>query len=445
MPAIPRDPALDRTLAFRADPYLFISRRCRELGTEVFETRLQLRKTLCMTGSAAARVFYDPKRFARAGATPEPIRATLLGKGGVQGLDGNAHRHRKRLFMSFMTPERVKALAVRAQEEMRLHARNWNGVNRIVLYDMMQDVLARAACQWAGVPIEEPGFGGKVRDLSALFDSAANSLTGHIRSRGARRRSERWAIGIIRSTRTRRLNVPEHCPLHALAFHQDTTGKLLTPRIAAVELLNLIRPIVAISVFIVLAAHAMHEHAEARTRIREGDEGFLERFVLEVRRYYPFFPAVVARVLEDFEWRGYRFPAGCRVMLDVYGTNHDDRTWHDPEAFEPDRFRSWDRSAYNFIAQGGGDHYLDHRCAGEWITIEIMKTASRFLAKEIEYEIPQQDLRIDFHRLPALPIDRFVMSNVRHHATTAGFQPHDGDSGRTGSHPHDGDSRKAGS
>src|SRR6185295_10390101 len=124
------------------------------------------------------------------------------------------------------------------------------------------------------------------------------------------------------------------------------------------------------------------------------------RFVLEVRRFYPCFPVIAAEVLETFEWRGFLFPAGQRTLLDVYGTNHDERAWHEPEAFQPDRFRSWDRSAYNFIAQGGGDHYRDHRCAGEWITIELMKSAVRFLTREVAYEVPAQEPAIDFSRVP---------------------------------------------
>jgi fatty-acid peroxygenase len=413
MAVIPRDPRLDSTAAFRADPYLFISRRCRELGTDVFEARLLMRKTVCMTGPAAARLFYDPKRFQRAGASPEALRATLFGKGGVQGMDGEAHRHRKHMFMSFMTPASIQYLVARALDEMRLHAAKWRDAGRVVLYDEFLDILARAACQWAGVPIEEPGFASRVADMAALFDAAGGSVSGNMRARMARRRSERWAARLIHSARAGRLKVPEDRALHIIALHRDQTGRPLSGHVAAVELLNTLRPIVAVAVFIVFAAHAMHAHRELLEHLHMEGNGYLERFVLEVRRYYPFFPAIVARVLVEFEWKGFAFPTGQRVMLDVYGTNHDDRTFTDPETFNPDRFRQWDRSAYNFIPQGGGDHYLDHRCPGEWITIELMKAAVKFLAEEVKYEVPQQDLRIDFKSLPALPVDRFLIGNAR--------------------------------
>ncbi len=139
----------------------------------------------------------------------------------------------------------------------------------------------------------------------------------------------------------------------------------------------------------------------------------LELFVQEVRRFYPFFPFVGARVRNDFEWRGYRFRQGTLALLDLYGTDHDARTWEHPEVFRPERFRQWDQSPFNFIPQGGGDYYTNHRCAGEWLTIDLTKVAVRFLTQSMAYDVPDQDLTISMSRMPAIPQSRFVISNVR--------------------------------
>ncbi len=80
---------------------------------------------------------------------------------------------------------------------------------------------------------------------------------------------------------------------------------------------------------------------------------------------YPFFPFVAARVRRDFESNGRRFEAGTRTLLDLHGTNHDDRLWTSPYAFEPDRFRAWDGNPHTLIPPGGGDRYSQHRCARE--------------------------------------------------------------------------------
>lgn len=41
------------------------------------------------------------------------------------------------------------------------------------------------------------------------------------------------------------------------------------------------------------------------------------------------------------------------------------------------------------------------------------RTALDFLVNVIKYEVPRQDLRIDYSRLPALPRSRFAMRGVR--------------------------------
>lgn len=413
MPRIPRDDILDSTLALVRDPYAFVSERCRRYGSDLFETRLMLRKTICMTGPEAAELFYDESRFVRRGATPGRIQKTLFGRGGVQGLDDEAHRHRKRMLMSLMTPERIGRLAELTAEQWRAYARKWAVMGRVILYDEVREMLTRAVCEWAGVPLDEAEVCLRTRQLTLLFEGAGAIGPTHWRSRLARKLAERWLAGIIEQVRAGRLDPPEGSPAYVISYHRAPGGGLLSPRVAAVELLNVLRPTVAISVYIVFVAHALHRHPEGRRKLRAGEDGYPELFVQEVRRFYPFFPAVAARVRHDFEWKGYRFPKGRRVVLDLHGTNHDARTWEAPEEFRPERFRRWDGSPFAFVPQGGGDRYLNHRCAGEWVTIELMKVASHFLARRMAYDVSEPDPRIDRSRLPARPQRPFVISNVR--------------------------------
>jgi len=134
--------------------------------------------------------------------------------------------------------------------------------------------------------------------------------------------------------------------------------------------------------------------------------------VQEVRRFYPFFPLVAAVVEDEFEWKGYRFPRGRWVLLDLYGTDHDGRLWERPEEFRPERFRGREVSPFDLIPQGGGDYHRHQRCAGEWVTVELMKVALSQLAEFMTYDVPAQDLRVSLSRVPAIPRSRFVISNV---------------------------------
>ena len=411
MPHMPRDTALDSTLALMSDPYRFISRRCERYASDVFEARILLRRTVCMSGPQAAQLFYDPRRFTRVGAAPEPLRATLFGKGAVQSLDGAEHRHRKALFVQLLTPERVAQLANEAAEAWREAADHWSHQRKVLLYDAVQRLLTVAVCRWAAVPLPPQEVGLRTRQLVALFDDAG-SLRRHWRSRRSRTDAERWLTPLIDDVRARRVPAPQGSPLDIVAHHRDREGRLLDSRIAAVELLNLLRPTVAVSVFVAFAAHAMHEFPQCLASLQAGDERYTGWFVQEVRRYYPFFPAVMARAVEEFEWHGHGFRQGQRVMLDLYGTNHDPRSWKQPQVFRPERFRDEAVTPFNFIPQGGSDVTTHHRCPGEGVVEAVMRVSIDWLARRLGYEVPPQDLRIDFRRLPAIPCSRFVMRDV---------------------------------
>lgn len=143
MPNIPRDGRVDSTLSLLSDPYGFIQSRCLRYGIDLFETRLMLRRTICMSGPSAAEIFYDEGKFARNGAMPERIRKTLLGRGGVQGLDDTEHKHRKRMFMSLMMPQRIVDLTDLVLHELRAAPRRWSSTDRVTLRDDLPAVLAR--------------------------------------------------------------------------------------------------------------------------------------------------------------------------------------------------------------------------------------------------------------------------------------------------------------
>jgi fatty-acid peroxygenase len=183
--------------------------------------------------------------------------------------------------------------------------------------------------------------------------------------------------------------------------------------VAAVELLNVLRPTVAVARFVTFAALALHEHPRSKQKLRSDD--YLEHFVQEVRRYYAFFPFIGGHVREPFDWRGHRFTEGTWVLLDLYGTDHDERVWENPEAFRPERFaKRGEPDAFDFIPQGGGDHFAGHRCAGEWVTIALMKAAVRLLTESMQYDVPaQQDLAVPLTRMPTLPKSGFAMRDVR--------------------------------
>ncbi|WFE31664.1 cytochrome P450 [Micromonospora sp. WMMD975] len=412
MSTMPSDRSPDSTLAFRREGYRFVGTRCDRFGTDIVQARLLLEPTICLRGREAAELFYDEERFVRRGAMPKRGQRTLTGVGGVQGLDGPAHRVRKAMFTSIMTPAAVRRLGDLFDDEWQARISAWAEHGPVVLYDEVGRMLTRAVWAWAGVPLAGTDVRRRTAEMHAMIEGPAALGPTHWRGLVARRRAERWAGELIEEVRAGAVPAPEGSALRVVAGHRDEWGRPLPRRIAAVELLNVLRPTVAVDRYVVFAALALHDHPHWHDRVR-GDDAATEQFVQEVRRHYPFFAVTAARVRRSFEWQGYAFPQGRRVLLDLYGTNHHPRLWPEPERFRPERFAGWRDDPFGFVPQGGGDHQAGHRCAGEWITIELMKRAVANLTGAMSYRVPPQDLALDLGMMPTLPPSGLVVDGVR--------------------------------
>ena len=409
MPAIPQDTAFDSTLSLICRGYRFISDKCHALDTDVFKTRLFLKNVICMRGAEAAHVFYDNDKFLRHGAMPARAQKTLVGVDGVQSLDDSAHRHRKHLFIShLMNPERISALA-------ELHRMHWHSTlalwpmnEELVLFDHAQNILCRSVCAWAGVPLQPSECSRRAKEFGLMIDSGASIGWHHWRGRMARKSSEKWITGEIEKIRATNQQAATSI-LQAFAWHQDESGHLLSPNTAAVEVINVLRPTVAIAQLIAFSALALHQYPHVREKLQAPSAEYLDWFILEVRRFYPFFPFLAAYPRQDFHWKEWTFKKGTLTLLDIYGTNHDARHWDQPDVFKPERFKNAPPDEYSFIANGGATYAQHHRCPGEWITNHLMKVAIKVLVENLRYTVPKQNLSVSLARIPTLPTSRMVI------------------------------------
>jgi fatty-acid peroxygenase len=409
----PSDPALDSTWYLLRDGYEFITKRCEALDTDYFVTRLLGKRVICLRGEEAAALFYDETRFERRRAVPRRVVTSLFGKGGVQGLDGEAHQRRKSLFLSVLSASAVQELASVTRAHFERAIVDWQARERVILFDASAEVLTRAVCEWAGVPLEAGEAPARAKDFVEMVDAFGGVGPRLWQGKLARMRAERWIESVIRDIRAGRLRAAPSTAAKLLADASE-----LPPRTAAVELINLLRPTVAIAWYVTFAAHALLQQPHCADRLRNDADAFepghyADWFVQEVRRYYPFTPFLGARVKVPFEWHGQQFEQSQLVLLDVYGAQHDERRWEKPRQFEPTRFAGFTTTAFNFIPQGGGPA-LGHRCAGEWVTLALLGVATRFLTREISYQVVrEQILEIPLSRMPTKPRDGFVVTQVR--------------------------------
>lgn len=411
--SIPHDKSLDNSIALMKEGYLFIQNRMKKYNSDVFTARLLGEQAICISGEEATKLFYDNDRFQRKGAAPKRIQKSLFGENAIQTMDGQSHIHRKLLFTSLMTPPNQKLLGQIVREQWLASAQGWHEQEEVILFDEAKEILCRVACSWAGVPLEDAEVKDRADDFMNMVDAFGAVGPRHWKGRISRTKTEDWIEDLIEKVRSGKISSREGSAIYEMAFHKQLDGSLLDARMAAIELINVLRPIVAIATFITFSALALHEHPEAKRKLLAGDDDYVELFANEVRRYYPFGPFLGARVKKDFLWKEAEFKEGMLVLLDMYGTNHDDRLWENPHLFYPERFKEWDGNLFDFIPQGGGDSATGHRCPGEGITVEVMKSTVSFLVNDIEYVLPEQDLKYSLVRMPTLPESGFIIKNIQ--------------------------------
>ncbi|WP_433261656.1 cytochrome P450 [Micromonospora vinacea] len=407
-----RGPHLDDTLAAMLNGYAWLPGLLRRGGGYAVQTRVLGQRALALRGPDAVRFFYDERHVCRHTAIPEPVQGTLFGHRAVHTLDGGDHRHRKALFLSLLTdPRRVAALVDQVGAAWNDAIATSGDGRPVVLFDVASHAITKGVCGWAGIPLGDAAVGPVARDLTALVDGFATLGPRHWRARRARGRREDWLAGLVQQVRAGAVTASAGSALEAVAGHRHRDGQLVDPKLAAVELLNIIRPTVAVSWFVAFTAHALHRWPEHRDHLRTGDSGYAVAFAHEVRRFYPFAPFVGGRAVTDLTWQGQHVPAGSLVLLDIYGQNHDPALWPDPYRFDPRRFVGRTPDPYELIPQGGADPGTGHRCPGEDVTVALLAAFAGWLAR-LDYTVPEQDLTISLRRIPTLPRSRFVVTDV---------------------------------
>jgi fatty-acid peroxygenase len=403
---------LDDTLPMLVQGYAWLPDRRRAAGRRTVRTRLMGRQALGVEGPAGARFVDDEDHVRRSGALPEPVVSTLFGHGSVHSLDGEAHRVRKALFVDLLTGDGVAALVDSVTAAWDDAARRWAGQRQVVLVDEASRVLTRGVCDWAGVPVCDEEVPALARDLTALVDGFATGAPRHWRARRVRQRREAWLAQLVEGVRRGTGPVPAGSVVDVVSRHRDSEGELLEPRLAAVEVLNVLRPTVAVCWFVAFAAQSLHRWPDSRERLRSGDTAFATAFAHEVRRFYPFAPFIGGRTPREVQWDGETVPAGSLVLLDLFGQNHDPELWEEPYAFRPERFLDRPIGAWELVPQGAGDPRTGHRCPGEDVTVALLSALAVRLAR-LEYVLPEQDLSISLRSIPARPASRVVLTGVR--------------------------------
>jgi fatty-acid peroxygenase len=365
-------------------------------GADWFPARMLGRRALVVRGEDGVRTFYDTDLVTRRGAIPAPIRLLLFGPGAVHGLDGSAHARRKQVYLDIVTPDAVRRLAQEVDARLGVATASWPGRGPLRLFDELVEVYGTAVLAWGGTRADPAEARWVSRELARIVDGFGIAGTSYPRAWLARLRTTRWARDRVRDVRAGRRTPRADTPLARMAATD------LSDTVAGVELLNVLRPTVAVAYFGAYAAQALEAHPDWKDRLATGPDSDRRAFEHELRRWYPFTPLLTGRLRRDLEWRGTRFPRRAFLVLDVLGTNRDPRRWEAPDEFRPERFVGREPNAYEYVPQGGGDPSTGHRCPGEPLAVGILETTLAHLAR-LDLELAESAHAVPGHRIPSLP------------------------------------------
>jgi fatty-acid peroxygenase len=417
--------AIDDSLALLTRGYGFGAHLWRRTRTDARAVRFRLlgRPALLVRGAEGVDLFYDGARTARHGAMPAIVQRTLFGVGSVHSLDGAEHHHRKATFVDVAyEDEQVRRLAPLLTREWAAERDAWIAGGTRSAYDAAVGAIGRAVMRWAGLPGTPAAKTRWAAKLAQIVDGFGVPYSPeYLQAVLNRHWSDRHARRLVEAVRGGRLTPDPHTALHEWAWHRDAEGALLPARLAGIELQNSIRPAIAVARFVAFAAKELHDRPEWRARIAaesgaadtadgplvDGplvDGPLAVAFAQEIRRTAPFVPMLPAWATTDVELDGAHLPAGGRVVLDITGTDTDERSWDRAGDFDPSRFLGVDdyESITTFVPHGGADVATGHRCPGEKVAIAALAAAVSVLS-DPRVTILDDGLGVDRRRLPTKP------------------------------------------
>lgn len=364
-----------------------------QTGAETVQTRVFDERVTVVRGSEAARFFFTETGTERSSALSTAFVDSLLGEIPVRQLNGSPQAPRKDVFGRLLDAEAAQTISADAIRRWDARMSGRRGMVDIVVE--ASELLFEAACDWVG--IEVAGEEWRSRDQIAMIDGFGGLGLRQLRARVARRRTEAWIEPLIEHSR--RSESQPSTPLDQVAHYRDENGVLLPVHTAAVEVINLMRPIVAISWLIGGMARALDEVPGLRAEATSGEVTPTE-VAREVRRTFPFTPFLAARTTRQLTWQNTVIDRDTLLLLDVWGTHHDPRIWSDPERFDPRRYRTTAVTPYNLIAQGSGDLQHGYRSAGEDVTLAVLSGLVDHVAR-LRFKIVGPELKLN--RMPPKP------------------------------------------
>lgn len=413
-------PYLGHALEFHRDP-VGLLQRGRERFGEIFSFLLAGTKVTVLTGPKANEAFFRAPDDHLSAKEAYRFTVPIFGKGIAYDATPEVMDEQLGFVFPALREERLQAYARFMAEETEAYLERWGDRGEIDLYTFTNEltvfIASRCLIGWEFRKNLSTEFAGLYHDMEGginllAFFQPYLPLPSFRRRDRARARMGKLISGIIAARRAGGTAGEDF--LEALMAARYSDGRALSDDEITGLLLTLI----------FAGQHTSAVHA-AWTGIlllqnpqylppvlREQEEVLgggaemslqtlrrlvvLERCIKEAERMRPPLIMLMRKILKDFEYGGFRTPAGDLAMVSPAVSHRLADTFRDPERYDPDRFgpgREEDRKAtYALIGFGGGKH----RCIGLTFAYQQIKVIWSVLLRRFELELAQPDYQPNY-------------------------------------------------
>jgi cytochrome P450 len=407
-----------RTLKFLADPLKAVTALNAQYGP-VFRRQDYMGWGVTMLGPDANElVLFNRDKIFSSKLGWDPV-LELVFPNGLMMMDFEQHRsHRKTLSVAFK-PAPMKAYLGGLNEGIGRTLGRWESGTSFKFYPAIKNLtLDLAAGSFLGLP-----WGPEAQKINQAFTDMVLASVSIVRRplpftqmrRGVQGRE--FLCRYFGAEIPKRRGVPGDDFFSQFCNATDEDGKLLTDQ-EIIDHMN----------FLMMAAHDtltssitsmvyfLGKNPEWQERLREEVDGvrarhgdqvsyealgeleLVEMAFKESLRLIPPVPMIPRRAVKDFEFMGFRIPAGAGVGINPLYTHHMAEHWPDPERFDPYRFTtqmSANRHKYAWVPFGGGAHM----CLGLHFAYMQAKAFFHQLLGQYRISLPQ-GYEGAFHMVP---------------------------------------------
>jgi cytochrome P450 len=356
LPPGSRTPGLMQMRRWFSDPVSFMEGNLERHGP-IFSVRLGALKRCAMIADADAawRVLGGDPRIFRMGPTNR-LFAPVLGERSLFLLDGEEHRHQRRLMAPAFHKTGVARYGDLIEEITARELASWPIGEPFALQGAMRRITTESIVRIA-IGVCMPDNDVEIRRLvPAMLEIAENPLAlmpQFQRELGGRspfgrvmkvtREIDRILyeeIGIRRGLRPHERGDDVLSMLAAAQPHEDA---FMTDREIRDEMMTLLvaghettANALSWSFERVLRHPVVHDRLLAE--LSNDDDAYVDAVVRETLRQRPILPVTARRIYEQQEIGGYVFPRGWTLMPCIYLIHQDPELFPEPEQFRPERF-----------------------------------------------------------------------------------------------------------